>query len=296
MTIVPLTEPAIAAAAPRRPRLARVRRLARRNPTLLIGLALFALVLASAVLAPLAPGNGFDMQPIQRLRPPGGAFLLGTDQLGRDVLARALHGGRVSLIVGAGVVALALSAGVLLGVLAGYFRWLEAPILRVADALMSIPAVLLAIALVSVTRPGLLTVILAIAIPEVPRVLRLVRAIVLSQRKLTSVDAAVASGSGAFRIIRRHILPAAVAPLLVQASYICASAILIEAVLSFLGAGTPPEIPTWGNMITASRLYLASAPWTIFVPSLFLAATVVAVNLIGDGLRDQLDPKLARRL
>ena len=281
---------------PGRPRLAKIRRFARRNPTLVFGLVLFVLIVASAVFAFLVPGSAFDMQPIQRLRPPGALSLLGTDQLGRDVLARALYGGRVSLVVGAGVVALALIVGVTLGVLAGYFCWLEAPILRVADALMSIPAVLLAIALVSLTQPGLATVILAISIPEIPRVLRLVRSIVISQRKLTYVDAAIASGSGAFKIIRRHILPAAIAPLLVQASYICASAILIESVLSFLGAGTPPNIPTWGNMITSSRLYLASAPWTIFVPSLLLAATVVSVNLIGDGLRDQLDPKLARRL
>lgn len=287
-TVLPLTT--------RLSRPARLARFTRRNPTLVLGLVLFALVAASAILAPLVPGNAFDMQPIDRLRAPGDGTLLGTDALGRDVLLRALYGGRISLIVGAGVVALALGVGVVLGVVAGYFRWAEAPILRVADALMSIPAVLLAIALVSVTRPGMMTVILAISVPEIPRVLRLVRSIVLSQRKLTYVDAAIASGSGAIKIICRHILPATIAPLLVQASYVCASAILIEAVLSFLGAGTPPEIPTWGNMITSSRLYLASAPWTIFVPSILLAVTVVSVNLIGDGLRDQLDPKLARRL
>lgn len=277
-------------------RSARLRRFVRRNPTLTMGVALFALVAASAILAPLLPGNAFDMQPIDRLRAPGDGTLLGTDELGRDVLLRALYGGRVSLMVGAGVVALALGVGVVLGVLAGYFHWAEAPILLIADALMSIPAVLLAIALVSITQPGLMTVILAISVPEIPRVLRLVRSIVLGQRKLTYVDAAIASGSSALKIIWRHILPATIAPLLVQASYVCASAVLIEAALSFLGAGTPPEIPTWGNMITSSRLYLASAPWTIFVPSILLAATVVSVNLIGDGLRDQLDPKLARRL
>lgn len=292
MTLTNISHPT--ARAPQR--FARGRRFIRRNPTLTFGSFLLFLVVISAAFAPLAPGDAFDMQPIQRMRPPGADFWLGTDQLGRDIFARTLYGGRASLIVGLGVVVLAIGFGVVLGVLAGYFRKFEAPIMRVADALMSIPAVLLAIALVAVTKPGIATVILAISIPEIPRVVRLVRSIVLSQRELTYVDAAVASGSSAIKIILRHILPAAIAPLLVQASYICASAILIESALSFLGAGAPPEIPTWGNMIASSRLYLATAPWTIFVPSLFLAATVVSVNLIGDGLRDQLDPKLARRL
>ncbi|MAM83518.1 MAG: peptide ABC transporter permease [Acidobacteria bacterium] len=273
-----------------------MRRFMRRNPTLVLGLVLFALVLLSALAAPLAPGNGFDMQPIERLRPPGEAHFFGTDQLGRDIFARTLYGGRVSLLVGAGVVILAIGIGTFLGVLAGYFQRTEAVIMRLADALMSIPAVLLAIALITLTSPGLVTVVLAISIPETPRVIRLVRSIVISQRQLTYVDAAVAAGSKPFKIIRRHILPAAIAPLMVQASYICASAILLEATLSFLGAGSPPSVPSWGNMVASSRLYLATAPWTVFAPSVLLAATVVSVNLIGDGLRDQLDPKLSRRL
>jgi peptide/nickel transport system permease protein len=186
--------------------------------------------------------------------------------------------------------------GVVLGALSGYFDRVDASVMRLTDALMSIPAVLLAVALVSLTSPGVIAVILAISIPETPRVVRLVRSIVLSQRRLTYVEAAIAAGSGSIKIIARHILPAVFAPLMVQASYICASAILIEATLSFLGAGAPPEVPSWGNMVASSRLYLATAPWTIFAPSLLLAMTVVSVNLIGDGHRDRLDPKLSRRL
>ncbi|WP_417711193.1 ABC transporter permease [Roseibium aggregatum] len=268
----------------------------RRNPTLTIGGGIFAVILAGSLLAPLAPGDAFDMQPILRMRPPSAESLLGTDQFGRDVLARSLYGGQVSLIVGCSVTALALIVGIFLGVIAGYFRAAEAPLMRLMDALMSIPAVLLAIALVALTKPGVATVVLAIAIPEIPRVVRLVRSVVLSMRSAVFVEAAIVSGSNPAKIIRRHILPSTIGPLMVQATYICASAILIEATLSFLGAGAPPEIPTWGNMIAASRLYLANAPWTIFVPSVFLALTVLSVNLIGDGLRDRLDPRLARRL
>ena len=183
-----------------------------------------------------------------------------------------------------------------IGLMSGYFRKVDAVVMRLMDGLMAIPAILLAIALVALTRASVSTVIVAITIPEVPRVVRLVRAVVLSVREAPYVEAAVAGGTPTWKILLRHILPNTIAPLIVQATYICASAILIEAALSFLGAGTPPEIPTWGNMIAQSRLFLSRAPWTIFAPGIALALVVLAVNLLGDGLRDRLDPRLARRM
>jgi peptide/nickel transport system permease protein len=236
------------------------------------------------------------MQPVQRLRPPSAEHWMGTDSLGRDIWARTVYGARVSMFVGLSVAILSVTIGLAIGLFVGYFRWVEAIVMRLMDGLMAIPSILLAIALVSLTGASVGIVIVAIVIPEIPRVVRLVRAIVLSAREQPYVEAAVAGGARTWKVLWRHILPPCIPPLIVQATYICASAILVEAALSFLGAGTPPEIPTWGNMISSMRVFLSIAPWTIFYPSLALAIVVLAVNLVGDGLRDRLDPRIARRM
>jgi peptide/nickel transport system permease protein len=281
---------ATAAVGPRR------RRFLRRHPSLVAGAVILAAFVALALAAPYLPGDPLTMTPARRLSPPGAGFLLGTDALGRDVLARTIHGARVSLLVGFLVATFSVTIGLAIGLIAGSIRKADAPLMRVMDALMAIPAILLAIALVSLTRASVTTVVIAITIPEVPRVVRLVRSVVLGVREQPFVEAAIAGGARLPKIILRHILPSTIPPLIVQATYICASAILVEATLSFLGAGSPPEIPSWGNMIASSRLYLARAPWTIFSPGLALALVVLAVNLVGDGLRDHLDPRLARRM
>ncbi len=274
----------------------RRRHFVRRHPSLVVGAVILAAFVALALAAPWLPGDPLTMTPARRLSPPGNGFLLGTDALGRDVLARTIHGARVSLLVGFLVATFSVTIGLAIGLIAGSIRRADAPLMRLMDALMAIPAILLAIALVSLTRASVTTVVIAITIPEVPRVVRLVRSVVLGVREQPFVEAAIAGGARLPRIILRHILPSTIPPLIVQATYICASAILVEATLSFLGAGSPPEIPSWGNMIASSRLYLARAPWTIFSPGLALALVVLAVNLVGDGLRDHLDPRLARRL
>jgi peptide/nickel transport system permease protein len=288
---VAVAEPALA-----RPRGAQLRRFARRNPTIVAGGTILAIIATLAIVAPLFAGDAITMQPALRLRPPSAANWFGTDHLGRDVFARTVYGARVSLYVGVAVATMSILGGLFIGLVSGYFRRVDAVVMRLMDGLMAIPAILLAIALVALTRASVGTVIFAITIPEIPRVVRLVRAVVLSVREAPYVEAAVAGGTPIWKILLRHILPNTIAPLIVQATYICASAILIEAALSFLGAGTPPEIPTWGNMIAQSRLFLSRAPWTIFCPGIALALVVLAVNLLGDGLRDRLDPRLARRM
>jgi peptide/nickel transport system permease protein len=288
-------EPALTAANGRS-RAANARRFVRRNPTIVAGGVILAIVALLALAAPLFAGDAITMHPALRLRPPSPKEWFGTDHLGRDVFARTVFGARISLIVGLSVAAVSVVIGLFIGLMAGYFRRLDAVVMRLMDGLMSIPAILLAIALVALTRTSVSTVIIAITIPEVPRVVRLVRAVVLGVREAPYVEAAIAGGTPTWKILARHILPSTIAPLIVQATYICASAILIEAALSFLGAGTPPEIPTWGNMIAQSRLFLSRAPWTIFAPGIALALVVLAVNLLGDGLRDRLDPRLARRM
>jgi peptide/nickel transport system permease protein len=220
---------------------------------------------------------------------------MGTDSLGRDVYSRVIYGARVSLIVGIAVAVLSIAVGLVIGLVSGYIRWLDAIVMRVMDGLMAIPAILLAIGLVSLWGGGVLTVTLAIAVPEVPRVVRLVRSIVLSVREEPYVEAAVSVGTRLPLILIRHVLPNTVAPLIVQGTYVCASAILVEAILSFLGAGIPPEIPTWGNIMAEGRVLFQVYPHNIFFPGLFLALTVLAVNVLGDGLRDTLDPRLAKR-
>jgi peptide/nickel transport system permease protein len=275
---------------------AAARHVARRQPLLLVGLVLLVGLLVMALLAPLVRHDPAEIDPLARLLAPSRAHWLGTDHLGRDVFARTLYGARVSLTVGLTVAAFSTVIGLAIGLVAGFVRWVEIVVMRLMDGLMAIPAVLLAIALVALTRPGLGMVIAAIVIPEVPRVVRLVRSIVLSVREQPFVEAAIASGTRLPVLLVRHILPATLPALTVQATYIAGAAILIEAALSFLGAGTPPDTPTWGNMIAQSRLYLGLAPWTIFAPGVALASAVLAVNLIGDGLRDRLDPRLRRRV
>jgi peptide/nickel transport system permease protein len=271
-------------------------RFVRRNPTLIIGLLILGLMLVCALAAPWIAGDPYSMKPVQRFLPPSATSWLGTDNLGRDVYARTIYGARVSLAVGLSVAIAAVSTGLVIGLLAGFYRPVEVLVMRLMDGLMAIPAILLAIALISLFKGSVGVVIVAIVIPEVPRVARLVRSVVLTTREQPYVEAAIACGTRVPRILWRHIFPSTFSPLIVQATYICASAILIEAGLSFLGAGTPPEIPTWGNMIASSRVYLARAPWTVFCPGLALALVVLAVNLVGDGLRDRLDPRIARRM
>ena len=268
----------------------------RRHPTIVIGAALLLLIALAAIFAPMIARDPLAFEPINRLRGPSEAFWLGTDSLGRDVYARMVYGARISLLVGLSVAAISVLSGAVVGLLAGYFERVDALVMRLMDGIMAIPAILLAIALVALLGASVKVVIIAIAIPEIPRVTRLVRAVVLSVRDLPFVGAARSNGTRVAKLLRRHILPSTVAPLIVQATYICASAILTEAGLSFLGAGTPPEFPTWGNMIASSRLYLQIAPWTIFAPGICLALVVLAVNLLGDGLRDRLDPRIARRM
>ncbi len=269
---------------------------ARRNPTIVAGAAILTFMTVIAIFAPYIAGDPRHMNPVNRLLPPSAAFWFGTDGLGRDIFARCVYGARISLIVGISVASASVAIGLAIGLAAGYFRRLDNAIMRLMDGFMAIPAILLAIAMVSLNRATVAIVIVAIIIPEVPRVVRLVRSVVLSTREQPFIEAAISGGGRSLKIVLRHILPSTIPPLIVQATYVTASAILIEAGLSFLGAGVPPETPTWGNMIASSRLLLARAPWTIFFPGLCLALVVLAVNLLGDGLRDRLDPRLSRRM
>ncbi|MER8868155.1 ABC transporter permease [Mesorhizobium sp. M0751] len=266
-------------------------RLARRNPLVLVGGGLLALLIILALLAPHYAGDPVNMDPFKRLQPPSAEMWFGSDNLGRDVFARTIFGARISLMVGLLSAACAALAGLLIGVVAGYSRGFDNIIMRVMDGLMSIPTVLLAIALISLTGPGIGILIVAIAIPETPAVARLVRSVVLGVRERPYVEAALCGGARLPKVLWRHILPSTVPALMVQSATVCASAILTEAGLSFLGVGVPSEIPSWGNMIASSRLYLAIAPMTIFAPGICLAVTVLAVNLLGDGLRDMFDPR-----
>ncbi|MVT55642.1 ABC transporter permease subunit [Bradyrhizobium yuanmingense] len=268
----------------------------RRNPMIVLGIAVLIVVALISILAPIIAGDPMVMAPSHRLKGPSAEHWFGTDDLGRDIFARTIYGARVSLVVGFSVAVLAIVFGLAIGLAAGYYRWLDGFIMRIMDGAMAVPSILLALALVSLNKGGVGIVVIAIAIPQVPSVARLVRSVVLSTRSQDFVDAAVVSGSRDLKIIRRHILPSTVAPLIVLGTGAIASAILTEAALSFLGTGVPPEIPTWGNMIASSRLFLARAPWTIFFPGAFLTLVILAVNLLGDGLRDRLDPRLARRM
>jgi peptide/nickel transport system permease protein len=287
-----------------------VRRLAR-NPTVVFGVAVLALIVVMALCAPwLANFDPGAIDPAFRNKPPGAMEMvraddgskaevrhwMGTDSLGRDVASRVVYGARASLIVGVSVAILAVGIGLVIGLAAGYLRALDGVVMRLMDGLMAIPAILLAIAVVSLSSAGLVAVIIAIVVPEVPRVVRLVRSIVLSVREEPYVEAAVAVGTPTLPLVIRHIMPNTLPPLIVQATYICASAILIEAILSFLGIGIPSQTPTWGNIMAEGRTLFRVYPHNILYPGIFLALTVLAVNLLGDGLRDTLDPRMRKRV
>jgi peptide/nickel transport system permease protein len=290
---------AVAIAAPRSasPTWLRFKDALRRHPTAIAGGVVLLLMVFIALFAPwLGTTDPLALSPIRRLKPPSAEYWFGTDMIGRDVYSRVIYGARVSLAVGISVAVLASVIGLAIGLVTGYLRWLDAIMMRVMDGLMSIPSVLLAIALISLTKASLENVIIAIAITEIPRVVRLVRSLVLTLREQPYVEAAVASGTRLPAILLRHILPNTVAPLLVQATYICASAMITEAILSFIGAGTPPNIPSWGNIMAEARSLIQVAGTILLFPGLFLSITVLSVNLLGDGLRDALDPRLARRM
>lgn len=268
----------------------------RRHPTVVGGAAVLIVMVALTVASPYISSDPLALDPIQRLRAPSAEYWFGTDNLGRDIYSRTLHGGRISLTVGLSVAIFATLIGLVIGLVSGYSRTVDAVLMRIMDGLMAIPAILLAITLVAVTSASLENVIMAIAIPEVPRVARLVRSIVLMIREQPYVEAAISIGTGLPKMFLRHILPNTMGPLLVQGTYVFASAVIDEALLGFIGAGIPPEIPSWGNIMAEGRVYFQLAPWIIFFPGTFLTLTVLAVNVLGDGLRDMLDPRLARQM
>ncbi len=271
-------------------------RLIRRYPTIAIGGSLVAAVILMAIFAPyLGTTDPTAISTRLRTREPSAQFWFGTDMLGRDIYSRVLYGARVSLIVGFSVAILASVLGLAVGLVAGFIRAADAVIMRVMDGIMSIPSILLAVALMALTRGSVGNVILAITIAEVPRVARLVRGVVLSLREQPYVDAGVAAGTRTPMIILKHILPNTLAPIIVQATYICASAMITEAILSFIGAGTPPIIPSWGNIMAEGRALWQVKFYIVLIPAIFLSITVLAVNLLGDGLRDALDPRLAKQ-
>jgi peptide/nickel transport system permease protein len=268
-----------------------------RHPLLVLGAVLLGMMTLSSLVAPwLAPFDPTAMDVLHRLKAPNAAHWFGTDAMGRDVFSRVLWGGRVSLLVGVSVALLTTAFGVLLGTIAGLWRVADTPIMRVMDGMMAIPGILLAVALMAVLRAGIGTVVVAIAVPEIPRMVRLVRSLVLVIREQPYVQAAEAIGTRFHWLLLRHVLPNAVTPIIVQGTFVCASAVLFEAYLSFLGAGTPPEIPSWGNMMAEGRAMVQLAFGLILFPGIFLGVTVLSINLLGDGLRDLLDPKIARRL
>jgi peptide/nickel transport system permease protein len=282
-----------------------------RNTSVLIGGIIVLVMMMLGAFAPfLGTMNPTDINPAARNKFPGAertvrddngnpmkiVHRLGTDGLGRDVYSRVLYGARVSIFVGVVVAVLSVSIGLVIGLASGYFRWLDPIIMRLMDGLMAIPAILLAIVLVSLFRAGLVAVIVAITVPEIPRVVRLVRSVVLSVREEPYVEAAVTVGTPTLKLLWRHILPNTIAPMIVQGTFICASAILVEAILSFLGIGIPPETPTWGNVMAEGRQVFQLYQHNILYPGIMLALTVLAVNMLGDGLRDTLDPKLAKRV
>ena len=269
----------------------------RRHPTAIVGALVLMIMILIAIFAPwLGTIDPQAVAPIRRLKPPSAEFWFGSDMLGRDVYSRVLYGARVSLLVGLAVAFFSTLVGLAIGLVTGYIRWLDAIVMRIMDGLMAIPSVLLAIALMALTTASIQNVVLAITLAEVPRVVRLVRSLVLSLREQPYVEAAIAAGTTLPRILARHILPNTVAPLLVQATYVCASAMITEAILSFIGAGTPLNIPSWGNIMAEARSMFQIAGYLILFPGICLSLTVLAVNLLGDGLRDALDPRLARRL
>ncbi len=268
-----------------------------RHLTILVGATLLTLLILLSIGAPLI--TSFDpiaLDVAHRLRPPDAVHWFGTDNYGRDIFSRTLYGGRISLFVGIAAALLSSVIGTAIGLAAGMFRWADAACMRVMDGLMAIPSILLAVAMMTLARPGVLIVIVAITIPEVPRVARLVRSVVLIIREQTYIDAAISIGTRLPRLLLVHVLRNALTPIIVQATYVCASAVLVEAYLGFLGVGIPPEIPSWGNIISDGRTYVQLAIWIVLFPGAFLGTMVMAINMLGDGVRDLLDPRLARRL
>jgi peptide/nickel transport system permease protein len=301
------SEPAVAAVVSRPNVSARVLR----HPGVMAGGLVILVVVVIGLLAPwLGTIDPTAINPAARNRVPGMEISMrtdtgerirmvarfGTDSLGRDIFSRVIYGARISLLIGIAVAVISILAGLFIGLLAGFFRWLDAVLMRIMDGLMAIPAILLAIAMVSLFRAGVVAVIAAIAVPEIPRVVRLVRSIVLGVREEPYVEAAVTLGTPTAKLIWRHVLPNTIAPLIVQGTFTCASAILVEAILSFLGIGVPPEVPTWGNIMAEGRQVFSLYPHNIIYPGIMLAATILAVNVLGDGLRDTLDPKMAKRV
>lgn len=284
-----------AVAAPRRRLLDLFLGLSRAPLVALSGLAL-AIILTAALLAPwLAPHDPGLLDPMMRLKPPSPGFVLGNDAYGRDLLSRVLYGAQISLGVGVGAAFCSIAMGLLIGLLAGYIRWFDSVVMRVVDGLMAVPNVLLAITIVTLFGASLTTVIAAITVPEIPRIVRLVRSVILSVREEPYVEAAVSLGSSVPRILSRHLMPNTFPPLIVQGSFVCASAILTEAVLSFLGTGINPVTPSWGNIMAEGRSYFRIRPELIFWPGLCLSLTILSINVLGDALRDKLDPRLSKR-
>ena len=281
---------------PAAPRFAQAGALLRRmlaNRSFAIGGAIFLAICLLTVLAPVITGTDPNALSIRnKFKPPGGDFLLGTDNLGRDMLSRVLYGAQLSLSIGLAVVLLNALFGVLLGALAGYYRRLDDVLMRIADALMAFPAVLLAIGIAAALGASPVTAIVALAVVYIPRTARVVRASILVIRELDYVQAARAAGATDGRILWHHILPNCMAPLIVQLSFVFAYAILSEAVLSFLGLGAPPTVPSWGVLISEGRAYMREAAWLTVVPGVAIALTVLGLNLLGDGLRDVLDPRM----
>lgn len=278
-------------------RAVRFRRYLRRHPSVAFGGGLLFLMALIGLFAPLLwTVDPTAISPARRTRMPSELYWFGTDMLGRDIYSRVMYGARVSLLVGFTVALLASAIGLVIGLFAGFIRLADGIIMRIIDGMMSIPPILLAITLMALTRGSMQNVIIAITIAEIPRVARLVRGVVLSLREQPYVEAAVANGARVPRIIWRHILPNSLAPISVQATYICASAMIVEAVLSFIGAGVPPSTPSWGNIMAEGRALWQVRPHIILFPAIFLSLTVLAVNLLGDGLRDSLDPRLSRRI
>lgn len=272
------------------------RNLLRANPIIAIAAICLAVIVLMAIFAPLiSPHDPQLLAPAQRLKAASAEYPLGTDAFGRDVLSRIIYGGRISLLIGLGSAVFSVAIGLLIGLVSGFFKWVDAVMMRVMDGLMAIPGILLAIAVVSLSGASLTTVLIAITIPEVPRVARLVRSVVLSAREEPYVEAAISVGSSLPKIMWRHLVPNTVAPLIVQGTYVCASAILTEAILSFLGCGISPEIPTWGNIMAEGRAFFQIKPSLIFWPGLLLSITILSVNLIGDAARDALDPRMKQR-
>lgn len=275
----------------------RLSRLFKRNPTMMAGIIIVGLMAMVAFAAPLlCPKDPLDIDTYRRLLPLSLQDWLGTDQLGRDVYARTIYGSRVSMLVGLYVSVATTTVGTVIGLITGYYRLVDMIVMRIVDGVMSIPGLLLAIALMALFGASIKNVVIALTITSTPPTVRLIRAQVLSLRDHAFVEAARAIGAGPTRILSKHIFPQTIAPLIVQATYICATAILVEAALSFLGAGSPPSVPSWGNMMAEGRMYLRTAAWIVLYPGLFLTFTVIGINLAGDGLRDILDPKLKHRI